>query len=203
MTSTETSTHSTTGSSTPTTTVTTESTTTATTESSTTLTSTETSTHSTTISSTPTTTGTTGVYSASSNMFASWQNTILIVIGIAVGMYLVNFAWKRFWNYRAQIYKVETVVKPTPNDIEAGRAGMEELYFSNSPVNTIYHTNLDSDTLSRVSDYSYSSSVTYDEIDNMSMFSLYSLVSELSVEPVYTQVIPRELRNNSIGNSTC
>jgi hypothetical protein len=39
-------------------------------------------------------TGTTGIYSASSSIFASWQNTILIVIGIAVGMYLVNFVWK-------------------------------------------------------------------------------------------------------------
>jgi hypothetical protein len=133
-------------------------------------------------------------------------------------MYLVNFGWKRFWNYRAQKYKVETVAEPTPNDIEAGRAGMEELYFSNSPVNTIYHTNLDSesDTLSCVSDYSYSSSATYDEIENISMgsVSLYSLVSELSElpndesseiqhKPFYTTVIPRELRNNSIGNSTC
>jgi hypothetical protein len=155
------------------------------------MTSTGTSTPSTTGSSTPTTTGTTGVYSASSSIFASWQNTILIVIGIAVGMYLVNFGWKRFWNYRAQIYKVETVVEPTPNDIEAG---MEELYFSNSPVNTLYHTNLDdseSDTLSRVSNYSYSSIATNDEIENISMgsVSLYSLVSELSElsEPIYAK----------------
>ena len=199
MTSTETSTHSTTASSTPTTTGTTESTTTATTESSTTMTSTETSTPSTTGSSTPTTTGTTGIYSASSNMFASWYSIMMIIIGIAVGIYGVNFGWKRFSTHRA------TISTPTHVDLEEGGA---EPYDNKNYINDILHTvpdanadaytdivlgtlvlnlntvngNSDDD----VSNYSWPSVSDLDLSDNES--------SANQREPFYTTVIPRNER---------
>ena len=47
---------------------------------------------------------------------------MMIIIGIAVGVYGVIFAWKRFWTYRAQVYNVKTVLEPTPDDLEAGGA---------------------------------------------------------------------------------
>ena len=195
MTSTETTTRSTTASSTPTTTVTTESTTTATTESSTTLTSTETSTPSTTVSSTPTTTGTTGVYSASSNIFASWQNTILIVIGIAIGVYGVIFAWKRFSTHRA------TISTPTPDDLEEGGA---EPYVIKNYINDILYTDPDSDSdtvLGKlVLNLNTVSGNSDDDGSNCSWTSVSDLElsddesSDIEAGPIYTEVIPRNQR---------